>query len=88
MSVERVTMMEPTTPEQQTAALDVLVRAALTDFTGPLSSELQTMLSTLPRDTGLRVASVLVMLAGMAVADTADWRALLAEHMAGADQED
>ena len=78
------TTLLPTTPDQQTAALDVLIRAALTNEEGPLTSDLQRMLGTVQHEAGLRVATVLVMLAGLAVPDNEEWVALLKEHLAGA----
>ena len=76
--------MQPTTPDEQEAAMDTLVRMALTNDQGPMSFGLADMLSTLPRESGKQVAAVLVMLAGKAVPDDDDWRDLLIEHLTGA----
>jgi hypothetical protein len=73
--------MKTTTPLQQTRALDVMVRAALTNHESPLTSQIQEMLATLPVGPDERVATVLIMLAGMAVRDTARWKAILQDFL-------
>jgi len=75
--------MQPTTPDEQEAAMDTFVRMALTNDQGPLSSSLADMLGTLPREAGKRVGTILIMLAGKAVPDDGDWREILNEHLAG-----
>ena len=82
----RPILVLPTTPGEQTHAVDILIRAALTNKDVPLTSDLQTMLSTLPHDAGLEVATVLVTLAGGAVSDREEWIALLQKHIKGATQ--
>jgi hypothetical protein len=78
--------MKPTTPDEQTAALDVLIRAALTNDQAPLTDELRRMLGTLQPAAGNRVANILVMLAGAAVASPDAWVGILNEHIDGARQ--
>ena len=74
------------TPDQQQAAIDTVVRMALLD--GAITEAVIEQLATLPREAGLRVATIMVMLAGAAVQDTQDWQGLLQEHLAGAAPED
>lgn len=75
--------MLPPTLDQQAAAMDTLVRMALTD--SQISSDLPRMLSTLQGDAPQRVATILVMLAGACLPDAVEWKALLQQHIEGAD---
>ena len=75
--------MQPTTADEQEAAMETFVTMALTNDQGPMSSGLADMLGTLPREAGKRVATILVMRAGKAVPDDGDWREILNEHFAG-----
>ena len=75
--------MNITLPEEQKAALDVIIRMALTNDKSPMTSELGGMLGTLPRDAGRQVATIMIMLAGAAVQDDDEWRELLHEHFEG-----
>jgi hypothetical protein len=79
--------MKSTTPKQQIGAMDVVIRAALTNERGPLTDELRVMLGSLPREAGIRVANIMIMLAGAAVADVVDWRQVLQDHLGGTDEE-
>jgi hypothetical protein len=81
--------LKPTTPATQEAALDVLIRTALTNSSEhPMSDDLRRMMESLQPDAGQRVADILVMLAGAAEQDRDAWIALLQKHIDGAEDSD
>ena len=80
-----VKQLKPTTPQEQKDALDVIIRMALTNDEGStMTNELPLMLGTLQRSAGVRVADIMVMLAGAAVPDSRDWVTLLKENIQAA----
>ena len=75
----------PTSAQQQ-AAVDTVVRMALLE--GGITAAVVQQLGSLQREAGLRVATIMIMLAGAAVPDTRDWQGLLQEHLAGSAPKD
>ena len=83
------------TPNQQQDAIDTVVSrkprsgfAGMALLQGAITTAVIEQLASLPREAGLRVATVMVMLAGAAVQDTQDWQGLLQAHLAGSAPED
>jgi hypothetical protein len=78
----------PPTPTEQAAAMETLIRAILTSNKEPLTYELRTMLGSLPRDHGLKVARSLITFAQFAVADDEDWDSTMSSFDARSDKAD
>lgn len=70
------------TPDEQQHAIDVITRMALGD--GAMTTLVIDQLASLQPVPGLRVANIMLMLAGCAVEDPAAWAGILVEHLAGA----
>ena len=79
-----VTLMtlKPTTPEDQTQAIAMLIRMALTSEEALMTPTLIAMLESLPLEAGKQVAKIMIMLASKAVPDDRAWRELLSEFIA------
>jgi hypothetical protein len=79
-----VTLMtlKPTTPEDQTQAIAMLIRMALTSEEALMTPALIAMLESLPLEAGKQVAKIMIMLASKAVPDDGAWRELLSEFLA------
>src|SRR5215208_6641350 len=80
----RVTLMtlKPTTPEDQTQAIAMLIRMALTSEEALMTPALIAMLESLPLEAGKQVAKIIIMLASKAVSDDGAWHELLGEFLA------
>jgi hypothetical protein len=74
--------LKPTTPEDQTQAIAMLIRMALTSEEALMTPTLIAMLESLPLEAGKQVAKIMIMLASKAVSDDDAWRELLSEFIA------
>ena len=74
--------LKPTTPEDQTQAIAVLMRMALTSEEALMTPALIAMLESLPSEAGKQVAKIMIMLASKGGPDDDAWRELLSEFLA------
>jgi hypothetical protein len=73
--------LKPTMPEDQTQAIAMLIRMALTSEEALMTPALIAMLESLPIEAGKQVAKIMIMLASKAVPDDGAWRELLSEFL-------